>query len=103
VPVTVIARFAGDPQDLTARYDRQFADLTAAVGSDGPEGLIAHTASTMPDGLVIVDAWESREAFERMIGSKAFQDSLVSAGLPQPSIQYGELHNVLRPEVAAGR
>jgi hypothetical protein len=100
VPVTVIARFSGDPQDITARYDRQCAALVAAFGEQMP-GLIAHTASTVADGVVIVDAWESREAFERMVGSKAFTDSLVAAGLPQPSIEYGELHNVIRPEVAA--
>jgi hypothetical protein len=102
VPVTVIARFTGDPQDIAARYDRQCADLVAAFGTpDQMHGLIAHTASVVGDGVVIVDAWESREDFERMTASKAFTDSLVASGLPQPSIEYGELHNVVRPEVAA--
>jgi hypothetical protein len=103
VATTVIARFAGDPQDLVARYDQQCAALLASYGgADKMEGLIAHTASITAEGIVIVDAWESAEAFQRMAGSKAFQDSLVASGLPEPAIELCDLHNVVRPEVPAG-
>ncbi|HKO29009.1 MAG TPA: hypothetical protein VJU80_16245 [Solirubrobacteraceae bacterium] len=55
-------------QDGTAfdvdTYDK-LADAVRAQG-EAPDGLIVHTASKRDDGtMLIVDVWESQEAFDR--------------------------------------
>ena len=93
---TVIARFAGDPADLAARYHRQFAMLMDAAGDNPPEGLLAHTCTRTADGLVIVDAWESADQWRAMAESDAFRTSIAESGLPEPQVEFGELINVFR-------
>ncbi|MEA2369496.1 MAG: hypothetical protein QOH38_2214 [Thermoleophilaceae bacterium] len=44
-------------------YDR--VNEVLGVDDNPPDGLIVHTASKTDDGMVIVDVWESREAFDR--------------------------------------
>ena len=99
--VTMIARWSGDPADLTARYDQQCAAILRSFDANGIPGLIAHTCSVLDDGIVVVDAWETQESFAAFVGSDAFRRSLEDAGMEEPTIALGELHNVLRPEVAA--
>jgi heme-degrading monooxygenase HmoA len=99
---TVIARFSGDPADLAARYQRQFAALMEAAGPTPPPGLIAHTCTRTADGLVIVDAWESADQWRAMAASEEFRSSLAEFGLPEPQVEFGELINVFRTEQVAG-
>jgi heme-degrading monooxygenase HmoA len=98
MPDTIIARFSGDPADLSARYKRQFASLMAASGDTPPEGLIAHTCTQTADGLVIVDAWETAGHWRAMAESDAFKNSIAEAGLPEPQVEFGELINVFRTD-----
>ena len=99
---TVIARFAGDPTDLAARYQRQFAALMDAAAGTPPPGLIAHTCTRTADGLVIIDAWESADQWREMAASEEFRASLADAGLPEPQVEFGELINVFRTDEVAG-
>lgn len=48
-------------------YDR----VAERINAEGvPEGAIIHTATETPDGVRIMDVWESREAFERFMEEK---------------------------------
>ncbi len=51
-------------QNVTlAQYDKCWSDLRA-TGNDHPQGLLSHMGAQNGTGLVVVDQWESAEAFE---------------------------------------
>jgi hypothetical protein len=95
---TVIARFHGDPSDLSERYQRQFGMLMEAAGDTPPAGLVSHTCTRTADGLLIVDAWESADHWRAMAETDAFRNSIAESGLPEPQVEFGELINVFRTE-----
>jgi hypothetical protein len=98
MPDTIIARFAGDPDDLAERYQKQFGMLMEAAGGTPPPGLIAHTCTKTADGLVIIDAWDSADDWRAMADGEAFQTSLEESGLPEPEVEFGELINAFRAD-----
>ena len=52
-----IWKFSGDPDELLARYD-------AMMGEIGADNLRLHICLRADDGIVMLDACPSREAFE---------------------------------------
>jgi hypothetical protein len=70
-----IWRFAGDPDDLLARYDALVAELPA---------LRLHICLRASDGFVLVDTCPSREVFEAFSTGEAFRDLRRRHGLPDP-------------------
>jgi hypothetical protein len=44
----------------------QYDTIAERINAEGiPDGAVIHTAADTPDGVRIMDVWESREAFER--------------------------------------
>jgi hypothetical protein len=44
----------------------QYDAIAERINAEGiPDGAVIHTAAETPDGVRIMDVWESREAFER--------------------------------------
>jgi hypothetical protein len=72
-----IWRFAGDPDDLLARYDAMMGELGAA-------GMQLHVCLRAPDGIVLVDTCPSKEAFEAFAGGDGFRALRARHGLPDP-------------------
>ena len=70
-------RFAGDPDDLLARYD-------ALMASIGPAGLRLHVCLRAEDGILMLDTAPDREAFQALAGGSAFRELLERHGLPAP-------------------
>jgi len=60
-----------DPTLTQERYDQAVRRLTGGrvrfeSRDDWPvEGLLSHAAGESPDGFIVVDVWESEEAFAR--------------------------------------
>lgn len=78
-----IIELKGDPDELL-EIKRSVTD--PVMSRKGPEyGAISHVAAKAPDGLMIVNLWESEEDSER-----AFQD---------PEVQ--EMRNTLRERLGA--
>lgn len=50
------------PGVTTKQYDQVWADLRAA-GHANPKGLIYHVGSFEGNNLMVIDIWESQEAF----------------------------------------
>ena len=67
------------PESTTAQYDRTNELLGIGGDSEAPEGLIQHVAASDGNGLVIVDVWESADAFGRFIRAEAVKWSNVIA------------------------
>lgn len=55
------------PNVSLAQYDKCWDDLRAS-GHDQPQGLISHVGAQNGTGLVVVDQWESAEAFKTFGG-----------------------------------
>jgi hypothetical protein len=72
-----IWKFAGEPDDLTRRYDAMIAEIPAA-------NMRLHLCLTTQDGIVLVDTCPSREAFEQFAASPAFRALRAKHGLPHP-------------------
>jgi hypothetical protein len=82
------------PESTTEQYDRTNELLGIHGDDEAPEGLIQHVAASDGSGLVIVDVWDSAEAFARFmerVGPAAEEAGLGGpAGDPPPPMQ---VHN----------
>ena len=77
-----IWKFSGDPDELTRGYD--------ALAAETPtDEWTVNLCLRAPDGIVIVDACPTREAFEAFSTSEEFRAARRRHGLPDPS----ELHD----------
>ena len=73
-----IWKFAGDPDDLLARYDALMAEV-------GAGNMRLHVCLRAPDGIVMLDTAPSKEAFEGFAHGDAFRELLERHGLPAPA------------------
>jgi heme-degrading monooxygenase HmoA len=85
------------PEGTIEQYEQTNEIMGLLGDEDAPEGLIQHVAATDGNGLLIVDVWESEDAFGRFYEEKlgpALEQTGVaaSAGEPTPPIQ---VHNRL--------
>jgi hypothetical protein len=75
--------------------------MVAALGFEGGEtsrGLIVHFAGAAGDTLVVVDLWESREAYQRHIaalGDRA-REAIGRIGLPPYTHREFDAHRVVK-------
>jgi len=81
-----IYRFAGDPQELLPAYDRLMETMPTG-------GLLFHACVVEPDGIVIYDACPTEEAFRGFSTNSKLAEAFAAAGLPQPTIRDGAVHN----------
>jgi hypothetical protein len=82
-----IYRFAGDPGELLAAYDRLMAGMPA-----GSPPLV-HLCVREPGGITIYDTCPSEEAFRGFSTSDGFHQALAAAGLPEPQVNGVPVHN----------
>lgn len=78
------------------RITREDAEaVSAAMSDDPPKGLIAHVMTKTPDGVHVVDIWESPEDFQKFNEERlmpATQQVMTERGismdpLPQPTFE----------------
>ena len=70
------------------------------VDGDPPEGLIFHMAGPIEGGWGIVDAWESREAFDQFAANRlqaAIQEVGPDAFQAPPDIREFPVHHFTKP------
>jgi hypothetical protein len=72
-----IWKFSGDPDVLLPRYDALMAEV-------GVAGMQLHVCLRAGDGIVMIDACPSKEAFEALAGSTVFRELCERNGLPAP-------------------
>src|SRR5689334_3423110 len=86
----------------TEQYDRTNELLGIQGDGEAPEGLIQHVAASDGNGLVIVDVWESADAFGRFmerVGPAAEEAGLGGpVGDPPPPMQ---VHNRVTGQATA--
>jgi hypothetical protein len=77
-----------------AQYDEVLKRMGLSPGGTTPPGGQFHWVAETDDGLIIVDVWESREAFDKFAAEKIGPLS-AEVGLPAPALTYHEIHNTL--------
>jgi hypothetical protein len=70
-----IWRFRGDPDELLPAYESMLAEIPAS-------NMRLHLCLRAPDGIVLVDTWPSREAFEGFVNG-LFAEVRRRHGLPE--------------------
>jgi hypothetical protein len=92
--MTAIARtFIGTGWSLE-QYDEVIERMN--LGGKSAPGVLFHWAAATPDGVQVVDVYDSRESADRLAGEK-IGPIVAELGLPMPAIAEHELHAVLSP------
>jgi hypothetical protein len=81
VPIAVIIRFSGDPDDLLERFERARRMWVEAQDSDY-ERPVFYAACRTDEGIAIVNVWENAPA-HRAFG-QGLHAHIDEVGLPQP-------------------
>ena len=82
MPVLVLFKWEGDPDEHLAAYDRELAH---PVPREQPRR-ISHTCARGDDGIVIVDVWESAEDFYKMANDPVFKSPEAEGWQPKPQV-----------------
>ncbi len=72
--------------DGMSRDDYDAVNEKLGIDPDGggwPDGLISHTGAAKPDGLVVFEVWESRDAQDRFLNDR-LRPALEAAGVTTP-------------------
>jgi hypothetical protein len=82
------------PGATTDQYDQVLQSMGLTPGGPVPSGAIFHWVTQTDDGLLIVDVWESEQAFDQ-----AFREQITphtqEAGLSRPEVTKHKVHNYL--------
>lgn len=79
------------PNTSSAQYDAVWKDLRAA-GFSNPKGLISHVGGMKGNDLIVVDVWESQEAFNEF--GNTLMPLLKKNGFPDVQPQIIDAHYV---------
>lgn len=80
----------------SAQYDQIIAGLVAAKVPNPPTGQIFHAAIQTPEGLKVIDVWESAEHFQAF--GNALMPAIQAAGVTPPPPTIYSLHRYITPE-----
>jgi hypothetical protein len=83
-----------DVKSSAAQYDNVMKDLAAADATH-PRGRLFHVAQPGHGVWLVIDVWESKEAFQEF--GKTLLPILAKNGIPEPSLEILPTHNLLQP------
>jgi hypothetical protein len=95
MPVGIRAKFQGGTQE---QYDAIHSHM--GVDDDPPQGMVFHMAGPIDEGWGVIDVWESREAFDRFMGSRlqpAVQELGERTFQSPPEIKEFPVHHLTKP------
>ena len=87
--VAIIMDFPGGTLD---QYDQVIGKMGLEPGGDTPDGALFHWVTQTPDGLRVVDVWETQEAFDRFAEEQIGPFSQ-EVGLQPPQSTVHDVHN----------
>jgi hypothetical protein len=94
-----IVRIQETPADGMEMYDK--VNAIAHIDEDPPAGLIVHAASLADGAMLIVDVWESQEAFDRFSEERLMPAIREVMGGDPPegmtTVRTHETHRVVKP------
>jgi hypothetical protein len=90
--VAVEMNFRGASTD---QYDQVIQKMGLRQGGEMPPGGISHFVSPTGDGLLIIDVWESREAYENFATEQIGPYSQEAGITEPPEVRFYDVHNYL--------
>ena len=94
MPIAVQMDFAGA---TTEQYDQVVKKMGLTPGGPGPAGAISHFVTQTPEGMRVVDVWETKEQFERFAQEQIGPYSQEAGITAEPKIQFFDVHNYMTP------
>lgn len=86
------------PEGTAELYDRVWEDLKAA-GHENPKGLLYHVGAPKPSGgWLVVDVWESEQAFQEF--GQTLLPIIQKHGIPQVQPAVFPVHNIYEGQTA---
>ena len=83
------------PGATIAQYDEVIKRMGFQPGGPGAPGGLFHWVTKTPDGMRVIDVWESREAHEKFAAEK-IRPITAAVGIPAPGkVEFFEVHNYL--------
>ena len=83
------------PGATLEQHDAAITGMGYAPGGEGQRDCLFHWVAKTDDGIRVVDAWTSREAFDRTLTGE-FARQADDLDLPQPEIGFYDVHTTLR-------
>ena len=94
MPIAIQMDFADATTD---QYDQVIKKMGLTPGGPGPVGAISHFVTKTPEGMRVVDVWETKEQFERFaqeqIGPYTQEVGITS----EPKMQFFDVHSYMTP------
>jgi hypothetical protein len=87
--VAIIMDFPGGTLE---QYDQVIEKMGLEPGGDTPDGAMFHWVTQTPDGLRVVDVWETQDQFDRFAEEQIGPYSQ-EAGLEPPQSTVHDVHN----------
>jgi hypothetical protein len=80
------------PDATTAQYDQVIQKMGLTPGGPTPPGAMFHWVTQTDDGLLVVDVWETEEAFDKFAREQIMPYSQ-EAGLGEPQVTKHQVYN----------
>jgi hypothetical protein len=87
--VAIIMDFPGGTLE---QYDQVIGKMGLEPGGDTPDGALFHWVAQTPEGLRVVDVWETQEEFDKFAAEQIGPYSQ-EAGLQPPQTVSHDVHN----------
>jgi hypothetical protein len=82
------------PGATLEQYEQVNEILGITGTADAPDGLIQHIAGKTPDGVVVIDVWESEEKLNKFFEERCGA-ALAQAGVNAQQPEITQLHNMI--------
>jgi hypothetical protein len=75
------------------KYDAIMKELGLdKQGAEWPKGILSHVAGKTPEGMLVVDVWESEETFAKFRDAKLVPAFGKVGGMPEPKVKSVKVH-----------
>jgi len=89
--IGLVMHFKGVKMD---QYDKVMKDMGLTGNrSEWPDGIISHVAGPTPDGMCVVDLWQSQAQFDKFFQCRVMPAMQRTGGMPEPQVIKFEVHN----------
>jgi hypothetical protein len=89
--IGLVMHFKGVKMD---QYDKVMKDMGLTGNrSEWPDGIISHVAGPTPDGMCVVDLWQSQAQFDKFFQGRVMPAMQRTGGMPEPQVIKFEVHN----------
>ena len=81
------------PGGTMALYDAVTEELGIKGDQGWPDGVITHSAGSTDDGFIVIESWESEDAWNKFFESRLQPAFEKVGGVPQPNVTRFEVQN----------